>query len=530
MYSLLIVDDEPLMREFIKANLSSIDPGWRFAGEASDGAEALRFLESHAADLVLTDIKMPVMDGIELCRRLKAKNPRQEIVILSGYDEFAFAQEAMKYQVHGYLLKPIKIPALQEILAEVVAALERNSKEETALRAMRTLNTDYKSHICRSYLRAVIQNSNTEIKALHPMVYRLKLELMQGEGIVLLLRLDIESLLLQKLPPEDLAVFYYVLYQIASEVVEEGRSGWVVLDSAENTVVYLTAESREELERGCAEIFAKISALMAAHTGLTVTGCVGSAKSEVLEMAASYEDAAQLTAFWLLGGGNTLYRSGPSKPGFGFAKIEKAALRVAANLAQKDQAGLYSAVDEYLSAPGASAFPDTLRYLLFLLQKVLAPGTDPGGERFVACLNGIRKAAPGGSACDIPRLYRAVLQTARGDMEDAPEKSGMQQQVDAAKEFIYRHFAEPITLSQIADYLSLSPNYLSKIFHELVGESYIKFITRIRMEQAAKLLMASPRLHISAVAEKTGYYNLKHFNFVFKEFYNVTPTEYQESR
>ena len=102
--------------------------------------------------------------------------------------------------------------------------------------------------------------------------------------------------------------------------------------------------------------------------------------------------------------------------------------------------------------------------------------------------------------------------------------------VKNAEEFIFDHFAEPISLSQIADVLSVSPNYLSRIFHEVSGESYIKYLTRIRMEYAAKLLKTGLGIRVLDVAEKCGYYNLKHFNFVFREYYNMTPREFQKSK
>ena len=98
-----------------------------------------------------------------------------------------------------------------------------------------------------------------------------------------------------------------------------------------------------------------------------------------------------------------------------------------------------------------------------------------------------------------------------------------------AVSYIHEHFSESIALSQIADALKVSPNYLSRQFHEQTGESYIKFLTRIRMEYAAELLKKYPDAKISAVAEQSGYFNLKHFNYAFREFYHTTPGNFQKS-
>ncbi|NTV90076.1 MAG: response regulator [Clostridiales bacterium] len=120
MYTLLIVDDEPLTREYMKLNLTSIHSNWTLAGEAEDGLDALTFLEKQRPDLVITDIKMPVMDGLELCRIITERYPEQKLIILSGYDEFEYARQAVRYNVLDYLLKPIVKEELKAALQNVI--------------------------------------------------------------------------------------------------------------------------------------------------------------------------------------------------------------------------------------------------------------------------------------------------------------------------------------------------------------------------------------------------------------------------
>ena len=109
MYRVLLVDDESLTLDYLKMAIPKQDPDWEIAGACLDGIQALEWFESHSADLVLTDIKMPEMSGLELCERLHRRNPEQKIVILSGHDEFKFAQQAIQCSVADYLLKPISL-------------------------------------------------------------------------------------------------------------------------------------------------------------------------------------------------------------------------------------------------------------------------------------------------------------------------------------------------------------------------------------------------------------------------------------
>lgn len=536
MFSLLIVDDEPLTREFMKVNISSIDPDWIVAGDAQDGIEALEFLESHKVDLVITDIKMPGMDGLELCEKIKSKNQQQEIIILSGYDEFSFAQEAMKYKVHGYLLKPIKISALKDILAEVAKQIQSNNNAEIALNTMQNLSTDYKGHICRSYLRAIIENSHTEIRTFHPVLYKMKIDLIQAESIIMILKFDIESLINQKLPSADLTIFQYIIFQSATTIIEENKSGFVVLDANENIVVYVTGENALDIEQKCKNIYSKVSSFLEKHAGITITGSIGSAKSDVLEMYSSYTDAFKILELWAITGGNTLYIS--HKINLSdlnqISIVEKMYTSVISCLIENNEVDLHIAITNYVDIIGDLNVSSTIRYILLLLENFKKFKLHINVLQYDLCLNKLITYTSDNnkSYCknDIVNLCLEIIRLVwKNSSESLDQEASTQKLIKDSKEFIYQHFSEPITLSQIAENLQVSPNYLSKIFHESVGESYIKFITRIRMEYAAKLLKVSPHEKIFNIAEKTGYYNLKHFNFVFKEFYNKTPSEYQKS-
>lgn len=100
--------------------------------------------------------------------------------------------------------------------------------------------------------------------------------------------------------------------------------------------------------------------------------------------------------------------------------------------------------------------------------------------------------------------------------------------VQKAKEYIYVHYREPLSLALIAEKIGVSSSYLSNIFHKSVGESYIKFLTRVRMEQAEKLLKSTPPYKVYDISERVGYISVKHFSFIFKKYFKISPGEYQE--
>ncbi|TBL70902.1 response regulator transcription factor [Paenibacillus thalictri] len=124
MYNVLIVDDEIMIKRSLTKLINESPYGFRVNGEAEDGREALRLWEQMKPDLIITDISMPVMDGLELIAEISKREEDKEIVILSGYDDFQYARQAMQYGVMDYVLKPVKQEQLDELLGKTAARLE----------------------------------------------------------------------------------------------------------------------------------------------------------------------------------------------------------------------------------------------------------------------------------------------------------------------------------------------------------------------------------------------------------------------
>ena len=130
MYRALIVEDEDLMRDYLAANLTNFCPEWETADIACDGAEALEKLQKENFDGVLTDIRMPVMDGLEMARILREKKKSIPILILSGYDEFDYARTAVRLNISDYLLKPINEEELSAALSLMAIQAASNQREQ----------------------------------------------------------------------------------------------------------------------------------------------------------------------------------------------------------------------------------------------------------------------------------------------------------------------------------------------------------------------------------------------------------------
>ena len=149
MYRVLLVDDEALVREAISAKIRWEELGYELAGACKNGKEALEFIRQNPVDLLLTDICMPFMDGMELSRQVYTDFPQIHIVIFSGYNEFEYAKNAMKYRVEEYLLKPVTARELTDTLCSLKRKLDEERKEDES---NRELQQEYRKN--RSLVRA----------------------------------------------------------------------------------------------------------------------------------------------------------------------------------------------------------------------------------------------------------------------------------------------------------------------------------------------------------------------------------------
>ena len=143
MFSVLLVDDEPLVRTVIRDKIKWNELGFEFAGDCENGKQAVEFIEHRPVDLVITDINMPYMDGMELSRYLYTRYPDTAIVIFSGFSEFEYAQKAIQYKVVEYILKPVTASELTEVLVKVHKRLEES---ESNARKMNELTEVYQNY------------------------------------------------------------------------------------------------------------------------------------------------------------------------------------------------------------------------------------------------------------------------------------------------------------------------------------------------------------------------------------------------
>lgn len=536
MYKILVVDDEPLTKEYLKKNIPVIDSRFIVTCEAMEGTEALTILKNEKIDLIITDIKMPLMDGLELSKEVSYNYPDIIIVILSGYDEFEFAKKAMRYSVKDYILKPLVKEDLCKTLNNVAVDIEKINTKKFLHNTILSLSEDSKKQISRNFLKAVVSESNMDIRIMYPILFKMKISLIESQGIILLLKINEDSLLKKSISINDINLFKLILTEIAVEEGEKFDGSIAFLDKDDNTSILVNIDEKDNYISKAVGLFSLVSSTFTKKTGLTLSLGIGEPENDVLQMEVSYKKAYTMLYFRFLNGivalptdHNTDIVTAIKK----LQNIDKIIRSIQSGIIDDNELLFLLSLAKYVEHIEILSIDSPLRYGIYLinsLKHLLPYLPEELFEKSYLILKPLQDYEKVRLTKDfISSVFNKVIYSlAKGSLES---KNHMNENdiVTKAKEYIYLHYSEPISLALLAEKISVSISYLSSIFHKSMGESYIKFLTRIRMEEATNLLKITPRIKILEVSEKVGYISSKHFSCIFKSYFNITPGDYQEN-
>lgn len=533
MYNALIVDDEPLMLRYIRNNLNLIDKSWAAAATASDGLQAVDILKEQGFDLVITDIHMPEMDGLALAKHIHDNYPDTKVIIVTGYDEFEYAREAVRCGVYDYLLKPVSDEAFAGVLSSVAEKIKEDRSKRLALQTILKMPANTANEIAADFLHALITENQATIRALYPIVYDMKLKLIKGSALVLLLMVNEAEALLKGHSPAELPVFRMILREYAASFVQHMPYVHQCCDADGNVVVHLTDETPARLERQCVSFYEALSKNFKEETGLTLMGACGEPVEDNLQLAESYQAAVKAMPLNMFGYSSPITIKQPLNERQFLNRFHSEAATIAEYVSLCRQEELLIVLSRYAVLIEPPADCSNAVHAAVALSDYLSKMGSNNNVRETAFLkiNAFLENCPAEKEVSLQGLLALFQQIALIYMQGLPlpEDEDIGLLAGKAKEFICLHYNEPISLALIAERLGVSSSYLSDIFHKSVGEPYSKYLTRIRMEQAAKLLKNSPEEKVYAIAEQVGFISVKHFNSVFKKYYAVTPKEYQDS-
>ncbi len=514
MYKVLIVDDEPQMRAYLGTMIPAIDSQWEVVGEAANGNAALEMAAHFSPDLVLTDIRMPEMDGIELCERLSAQPNPPLMAFVSGYDEFRYAKDAIRMGVSEYLLKPLNRRELSAFLNKIAQRLAARRRQNEQLALLEHLSSAYQKEVMRNFCRAALDNVYIRIQTLQPLLHQMQNQELQSVWCVL----AVCSTASAQDGYERWSQDQYLLVQLVRQLVEEELDFGYVLEADDSTLLLcLMGENEEQVYERCTQAAQMAGKLCEKHFGAALACCRSDAKLDVLQLHEARKEADLLFPLVALHGPGT-YAFQKDSPDEGAARLVRLSSQLVEAWQKEHPAALAQAIVSFCQAvvPGREAA--ALRMLLHQAHMKHCPH-----------LQTIEKQLLTLPPLPAEKLAEQMQNIFLAQSQEVRDQTVGEKLVADAIRLIRDNLDKPISLGSIADMLAVSANHLSRVFHATTGESYIKFVTRERMERAGQLLLESLDVKVLAVAEQTGYYNIQHFCYVFKKYWNMTPTQYQHT-
>jgi two-component system, response regulator YesN len=532
MIQLLLVDDEPVILK------SLVNNDWAGVGigtvhQAENGLVALEVLKRTEVDIVVTDIRMPGMDGLELCRCIREQYPLIKCILLSGYGEFEYARQAIQYGISSYLLKPVKDEDLLAQVGELVEAIRLEQAEKGTLeKTRRTLRT----HL--PMLRAGLLKELLAGPALPARERAARMEeygmSFRPEVSCFMVLARLEGVFRQS-GDRDLALYEYAVQNIAGELLESRCRVWSCKDTNDYLVFVLQPKEETEeagvaasiAESAALELQEKVSDFLKGQVSVWVSG--GFRLPE--ELADTYR--AGLNEFRKVprSGEGRLLRSGEqrsqskslqalhSPPGFQqlleAGRYDDARFKLDQVFAEMEERRLDS--EEHLMEI-VYTLANAFLYLAHLQGKTLLEMS--GWEAGLTADSGLFRH-PGrvrGWALDALRNMEAA------SFRDLKDSKG--QLIARIHRFIEAQIAGDVSLQTIADHVGLHPVYLSTLYKQEMKENISDFIIRYRMEKAGMLLRTTD-IKIYELASRLGFQNPPYFSKLFKQHYGLTPQEFR---
>lgn len=518
MRSVFFVDDEPLITKGLHAILDWERYGLQIAGTAADGRSALEQLRQRPVDLLITDIQMPGMNGLELIQRVKASSPRTKFIVLSGYEEFHYVKEGMQLGIENYILKPINIVELESTLKLCLQDWER--EEINQFRS----EVDWKllqSNVLQRWVHGEIEQSEFVQRA----------QLLGIPQSYVHYRAAVFRLLPGRRPLQSLCQVDRLAEAVEGELTERLGSDAAFVcftDLAEDIVVLLEAERLTE--SGLETLLASIAQRLHELSELPVWVSLGASWAQTGSIQSSYDSAIKHYEQLLMGASRQVAVALPAAGGQAAAgatdmptvlpDVEGFTMKlIDGNAAQIERHIL-----EVLDAPPEQALLERQPYVNAAIALMLAIKEMAGGEDYSELFMPIPQLAT------LDELRQHVLAQARSlrERQDRARQGQAGQtyspHVAFLLEQVERHYAEDMSLKTLSQTLDIHPTYLGQLFHQELGTSFSDYVNHYRIEKATQLLLRT-ELKTSDIAREVGYLDSSYFYRQFKKYAGLSPTE-----
>ena len=545
MLKIFLAEDEVIVRETIKRMIPWEELGFELVGEAADGEMALPLLIRQKPDLLITDIKMPFMDGLTLAKLAKKELPELKIVILSGYDDFNYAKQAINIGVEDYLLKPITKNALIERISEIRSRYEHEKTQKEYYEKFQREMQAYEKNSSRDFFEALVRGS-MDMMEVYKKAEKLGVDIVAEAYNILIFTMNSE---------EDFSGQKegYSEWEAESlEMLEElfsGHPSAMLFRSNIFSYGVLLKGQKESIKEITKECVGKIQGILKRKESKREWFlAVGQPVERLSQIKKSYHTASRAFSQRYLYVENILYydememmehRSGQADTNDNayLKKVDVNALNPAILqkfLSNGIQEETENFVKDYFYAIGQEPMESlvfrnyvilNVRFSVITFLKGLGcdtEGMEPENTEEIL--------AESGKNIESAIAYAEKMVSQAITIRDQNSGNKNRSILKTAVDFIESHYMEEeISLNTVANVANVSANHFSALFSQNMGQTFIEYLTSLRMNKAKELLRCTG-MRSSEIAGEIGYKDAHYFSYLFKKTQGMTPSDYRKVR
>lgn len=521
-WKVLVAEDEPVILSGITKFIEQSSVGCEVIAQACNGEEAIQSMLDLKPDIIVSDIQMPKATGLDMIHSAKKNNLAIQFIFISGYQEFSYVKEAIKYDAVDYLLKPVSRDDLDDALEKAV----RKMSEESVIKLLH----EEKNHIQKFFEKIHQGNEFTEIES-YERFQELKLDIQEDsffQGISFLINSGVSG----EAGYGKIELMRFVLYDKVQQFLEKEKKGFMTVKDETGCYFIIYAQKQEGLECLCAEVLDLLRQLeeeyhMKLFVGVGenvkgVRGLIHAYRTVCFAQELHYFEENKQIIYY-----SHIHRCFENS----FEDYQEAAeMLKEALILHKDQ------YREYMENVFCIIFnlhygnkKATENRMQLLLEDI---ASNVFSYHLITREERIKKEDYGRklSRAKTFREARDACQTCIDEYYDKSlavlsNKEGIE--IMKVKTYIKEHYAEDISLSSLADMVGMNSSYLSALFKRNTGQNYMEYLTDIRMEEAHRLLMGTNMMTYQ-IAEEVGYRTVRRFVETFKKKYGMSPVEYKK--
>ncbi|MFE5323342.1 response regulator [Paenibacillus sp. NPDC056579] len=517
----MLVDDEINIIRNLQKVISWEAMQLELVGMASNGAMALELAQEHNPDLILSDIRMPVMDGITMLQRLREQGFQGEVIMLTGFQEFDYARSAIKYGAKDYIVKPIDYEELQQVIERLAGELrskfagrERDSNRWKQLSgiAYEKVLLDALMNCPAGISRQLLDVGSIKWNNTRFILYVIDLD-------------DYSQLTVQD--ERERRLVHFAVRNVLQEVLLDDCPDYSVLQTREGEWCLLAAEERSPGKpsgqlRHWAE---RMQQAVERYTRLSVSVGVYPASLSLEELSGAYRSAKQAMRLSLQAKHIEIIGE-RAEAVHSVSSFWTMADGLVAALLQGDQEKAHELLERLLrelAEPSSLQAEPMLHFLsIHLLREMRSVGilTAEQEQTLWLELNGSRHIK-----LLVQTIYRIASECANGSAGNS--RKSIELLMACAKDYIHRNVTRDLGVEELACHLGISTSYFSQLFKQHFEETFVEYVTRQRIE-LAKTLLSSSGKSVTQIGKLVGYAERRYFTKVFHKHEGMSPSEYRE--